>query len=74
MSFFSSSSGRGHYGGMHQGRGYYRREGLFMKLLRLLGVLSSSARGHNRIHSHSSYHNNHFNHGYHRRRHKSSWS
>ena len=74
MSFFSSSSGSGHYRGVHQGRGYYRREGLLSKLLRLLGVFSSSARGHNRRYSHSAHHNNYLHHGYHKRRHKSSWS
>lgn len=75
MSFSSRSSGRRHYGDNHRGSSYYKREGLFSRIAKMLGSFSSSHRRYNNHHSHYSDQGDYSEHSHHhKRKYKSSWS
>ncbi|ANP70259.1 hypothetical protein GTH52_00170 [Clostridium tyrobutyricum] len=74
MSFFSRSSKGRHREDVNRGSKYYKRQGFFSRLFRMLGSFSNSRSKYNSGHYYNSRKNYYSNKRYHRKNYKSSWS
>ncbi|MDF2503769.1 MULTISPECIES: hypothetical protein [Clostridium] len=86
MGFFSRLFGKRDHRDSRQGSNHYKREGIFSRLLGMVGSFSNSGRRYNNqyhdsnrrryntSYSDDSYRNNHSDRNYRRKRYRSSWS